>query len=312
MAITLAQAELYSTNMVYRGVIDEFYRASPIFPRMGFEDIVGNAHQYLRESTRGSAAFRSPNEIWTESTPTVAQVTVALKILGDDADIDEFLKKTRSNHTDIEGETIDSKVRDLKFAFLDAFYYGDDAINSKEFDGLHLLVPAGNRIAQGSGSTAAAMQVSNLDALIDEIEGYTPDILVFPKVLRRRLNAYMRLNGGTYQDTRDEWGNTVGEYNGIPLYVDDSIVTTEVIASGTYSTKTGGTNTSSVFAIRFDPKAIFGLQNGAIDVKKIADPLEDKDGARWRIKWYVSMGLGSTVSGAAIMDGIATNLGVTS
>ena len=99
MALTLAQAELYTTNSVYAGVIDEFYRATPIFPRLGFVDIVGNAHQYLRESTRGNAPFRSPTEVWTESTGTQAQVTVALKILGDDADIDNFLKKTRSNHT---------------------------------------------------------------------------------------------------------------------------------------------------------------------------------------------------------------------
>ena len=311
MALTLTQAELYTTNSVYAGVIDEFYRASPIFPRMPFDDVVGNAHQYLRESTRGNAPFRSPTEVWTESTPTQTQVTVALKILGDDADIDNFLKKTRSNHTDIEGEIIAGKARDLKFAFLDAFYYGDDAVNSKEFDGLHLLIPSGNRIAQGSGSTAAALQVSNIDAVIDEIEGYVPDILVFPKVVRRRLNAYMRLNGGTYQETRDEWGNMVSEYNGVPLYVDDSLVTTETIASGTYSAKTGGTNTGSIFAIRFDPKAVFGIQNGGVETYKVSDNLETKDGSRWRIKWYVSMGLGSTVSGAAVVDGIATNLAVT-
>ncbi len=311
MALTLAQAELYTTNMVYAGVIDEFYAASPIFTHLGFIDIVGNAYQYLRESTRGNAPFRGPLETWTESTPTQAQVTVALKILGDDADIDHFLKKTRSNHTDIEGEIIAGKARDMKFGYLDAFWYGDDSVNNKEFDGMQLLIPSGNRIGQGSSATGAALQISNIDAVIDEIEGYVPDILVTTKAVRRRINAYIRLNGGTYMESRDEWGNMVGEYNGVPLYVDDRLVNTETIATSTYSAKTGG-STSSLFAMRFDEKAIFGIQNGALEIKKVSDDLETKDGGRWRLKWYCGLGLGSTVSGAAVVDGILSSTAVVS
>lgn len=302
MALTLAQAELYTVNMVYRGVVEEFIRQSPIFARLPFIEVQGNAYQYLRESTRSSAAFYDPLDTWTESTGTVAQVTTALKILGGDADIDNFLKATRSDKTDIEAELIMEKVKAVKFAFLDAFYYGDDSVNAKSFDGIHALMPSGQQIHQGSGATGAALNMSNLDVLMDTVQDGPPDILVMPKALRRRINAFIRANG-LYEQERDQWGNMVSMYQGVPLYVDDSLVMTETIAGGAYSAKTGG-STGSIFALRFGPQDVFGIQNsGSIQVKKIRDELETKDGSRWRIKWYVSIGLGRTISVARI-DGI--------
>lgn len=311
MALTLAQAELYSTNLVYRGVIDEFYRSSPIFPHLEFIEIEGNAYQYLRESTRATVAFRDPQETWTESTGTQTQITAVLRILGGDADIDNFLKVTRSNYTDLENELIMGKVRDTKWAFLDAFYYGDNTVNAKEFSGLHALTTAGQTVEEGSGGAAGTWNVSNLDLLIDTIVDGPPDLLVCSKASRRLLNAYVRANG-TYTMDRDEWGNTIQTYNGVPVYVDDSIVNTESISGTSYSAKTGGTNSSSMFAVQFGPTGVFGLQNsGSISVKKIREEMEDKDGARWRVKWYTGLALGSTVKLAKI-TGIATTTAMVS
>ena len=302
MALTLAQAELYTTNQVYRGVVEIFTRQSPILGYLPFETIVGNAFQYVRESASSSVAFRDPEETWTESTSTVTQITTALKILGGDADVDNFLKKTRSNYVDIMAELISEKVRETKKAFLDAFYYGDDAVNAKEFDGLHLLMNSSNDINQGSSATGAALSMANLDTLIDTILDGPPDILVMPKQIRRRINAYVRINGGTYQESRDDWGNTIQMYNGIPMYVDEGLVLTETIASSTYSAKTGGA-TGSIFAIKFGmPGGVFGIQNGTVEVKPLGD-LETKDAVRTRVRWYCGLGLGN-YEGLTRVDGI--------
>ena len=305
MGLTLAQAQLYTTNKVQAGVLEEFVRMSPVLQRLPFSDINGNALQYLRESTRSSSAFMDPLDTWTENTGTVTQVTVALKILGGDADIDHFLKNVHSNYTDIEAELIAEKAKSMKFAFLDAFYYGDDSVNAKEFDGLHQIInTVGNaqQINQGSGSTGAPLSMANLDVLMDTIQDGPPDCLLTTKAIRRRVNRYIRDNG-LWEQNRDEWGTMVQEYNGVPIYVDDSLVMTETIASADYSAKTGGA-TGSIFAVRFGPKDVFGIQNsGGISIKKLTDQLETKDASRWRLKWYVGMGLGRTISVARI-DGI--------
>ena len=309
MALTLAQAELYTTNMVYRGIIEEFIRQSPIFPRLSFMEVVGNAYQYLRESTRSGAAFYDPLDTWTESTGTVTQVTIGLKILGGDADIDNFLVSTRSDKTDIESELIMEKVKSVKFTFLDGFYYGDDSVNAKAFDGLHALVPTAMQLHEGATTVAGGLNISTLDELMDLIEDGPPDILVMPKAIRRLINAYIRANG-LFEQNRDEWGNMVQMYAGVPIYVDDSLVTTEALTGGAYLSKTGGTTCGSIFAIRFGPKDVFGIQNsGSIAVKKIRDELDDKDAKRYRIKWYCGLGLGYTKSLARI-DGIASTTAV--
>ena len=301
MALTLAQAELYSTNQAYRAVVEIFTYMSPIFGKLSFEDIVGNAFQYVRESTRSSVAFRDPEETWTESQGTVTQVTTALKILGGDVDVDEFLKKTRSNYVDIVAHLTAEKVRELKKTFLDTFYYGSTTVNAKEFSGLHTLMDGSMDLHEGSSTTGDELTFSNLDALIDLIENGSPDCLIMPKAIRRRINAFIRATGGTYMETRDEWGNTIQSYNTLPIYVDDSLVMTETIASDAYATKTGG-STGSIFAVRFGNKGVFGIQNGTIETKVIGQ-LEDKDAARTRVRWYVGLGL-YDYKGLARLDGI--------
>src|SRR3989304_892071 len=79
---TIAQADLYSTNDVFRGIVEEIIEDSPIFNFMPFVGILGNSLQYLRESTLPGGEFYNPGGTWTEGTPTVTQHTAALKILG--------------------------------------------------------------------------------------------------------------------------------------------------------------------------------------------------------------------------------------
>ena len=53
-----------------------------------------------------AASFYDVGDTWTEATPTFTQVTATLKILGGDADVDNFLQATYSDPTDLEAEMI--------------------------------------------------------------------------------------------------------------------------------------------------------------------------------------------------------------
>ncbi|MFQ5860853.1 MAG: major capsid protein, partial [Dehalococcoidia bacterium] len=97
MALTLAEAAKLSQDMLLTGVIETIIQESPILQTLPFIEVVGNGLTYNQENTLPSAAFYDVGDAWAESTPTFTQVTATLKILGGDADVDNFLKATRSN-----------------------------------------------------------------------------------------------------------------------------------------------------------------------------------------------------------------------
>jgi len=300
--LTLVEAQKYSLDTLLKGVIETIVTESDVLKKLPFKTVVGNALKYNRENTLPAAGFYSVGDTWTESTQTVTAVTSSLTILGGDADVDMFEKQTLQNLQDTEAVTISSKSKAIARKFDDTFVYGDTAVNAKEFDGLHKLMPAGGKIHQGSGSTVAALSMAKLDEMIDAVKPGRPQALVMNKTMRRRIKAYYRGTSGFVQEVGED-GKPLFFYGDIPVLLDDWIVNTETIASGDYSAKTGGTGTS-IFACKFgeDEKGVTGLQNGTIQ-KEDLGKLETKDAKRWRLKWYCGLALFSALALGRV-DGI--------
>ena len=102
MALTLVEASKLSDDTLAAGVIETIAAESPVLQRLPVIEIVGNGLTYNRQNTGPNAAFYDVGDTWTEDTPTFTQLTANLKILGGDADVDNFLKTTRSNLQDLE------------------------------------------------------------------------------------------------------------------------------------------------------------------------------------------------------------------
>src|SRR5512142_2377779 len=100
MAQTLAESAKISTNMVFKGVVQTAYTHSQILRFLPFMPIAGNAYQYSRESAASTANVYDPGDAITESTTSFTQVTVSLKRIIGDAEIDEFGQVTRSDQVD--------------------------------------------------------------------------------------------------------------------------------------------------------------------------------------------------------------------
>jgi hypothetical protein len=302
MALTLTQAEYYSQNKLVKGIVDTIVKESPILARLPFADLVGNALAINRESTQPTVSWRPVNGTWTESTGEVSQVTFALKILGGDADVDNFLKKTRSNVNDLMAVQVKMKAKAMAHEFEDCFVYGT-ASGTNEFDGLHTLMASltGQMLHAGSSSTGAALTTALMDQLIDLIPGGKPDLILMNKTVRRRLSAYLR-TVGSYTTSRDDWGNQWVMWQEVPILTSDWLVQTETISTSAYAAKTGGA-CSSVFAIRFgEGDGLIGIQNGGINTE-VWEKLETKDASRTRMKWYAGLALYSPISIARI-DGV--------
>jgi len=302
MALTLAEASKLSNDVLLQGVVETVVKDSPVLQQLPFIEIVGNGLTYNRENALPSIDFYDVGDTWDESTPTFEQKTANLKIMGGDADIDNFLKATRSNVQDLEASIIELKAKALKQKFDEIFIYGDSVTNFKQFDGLRLLIDTTSASDQviAMGATGASLTLDKLDELIDAVKGGKPDMLLMSRRSRRKLNTLVRAAGGMMDTDRDNWGNFVQLWDGIPIGVNDWILDTHTVVDSLEDDTTGG-ECSTIYAVQFGEGALCGLTSpGFLQVEPIG-PLENKDASRTRVKWYCSLALFSTVKAAALI-----------
>jgi hypothetical protein len=280
--LTLVESAKLSQDMLRRGVIETIIEDSPIFNRLPFLTIEGNSYKYNQETTLGNASFYPVNGVWVESTGTVTQKTANLSILGGDADVDNFIQRTRSDVNNQMALQTRMKAKAVGRAYETAFITGDVDADSNAFDGIRELTPAG-QVLEG-GTSGAALTLTLLDQLIDLIKGGKPDILLMSKRTRLRLKVLLAASSHYVESGTDAFGRQVIFYDGIPVEVSDFMPNDE-------TGSVGGTALSSVYAIHFSSEeGLTGLHNGDIETIDIGQ-LESKDATRVRLRWYTSLAL---------------------
>ncbi|MBI2980344.1 MAG: phage major capsid protein [Chloroflexi bacterium] len=302
MALTLAEAAKLSNDMLLQGVVETIIKDSPVIRELPFVEITGNGLTYNQENTLPTIDFYDVGDNWAESTPTFTQKTANLKIMGGDADVDNFLKATRSNLQDLEAAVVELKAKALRDKFDEIFIYGNATASPKQFDGLRKLIDTGTASAQviAAGASGATLTLAMLDELIDAVKGGKPAMLLMSRRSRRKIGALVRAAGGMMETDRDKWGNFIQFWDGIPIGVNDWILDTHVVSGSVETATTGGT-CSAIYAIQFGEGALCGLTApGHLTVEPIGS-LETKDATRTRIKWYVSLALFSMVKAAALI-----------
>jgi len=273
---------------------------------------------YNQEKTLPTIDFYDVGDIWAESTPTFEQITTTLKIMGGDADVDNFLKSTRSNVQDLEAAVIELKAKALRRKFEQTFIYGrctasgGEAIaGAKEFDGLVRLIDTHVQSDQliCIGDTGGTLTLDYLDKLIDTVKGGKPGMLVMSRRSRRKINSLVRASGGMIETERDNFGNFIQLWDGIPIGAsdfildnhDDPVDGVEADPPGHAEAEGPGHDNSIIYAIQFGEGALCGLTSpGHIQAEPVGS-LEIKDASRTRIKWYVSLALFSEVKAAALI-----------
>jgi hypothetical protein len=304
--MTLVEAAKYSNDVLQAGIIEKLVYDDPILERLPFKEVIGNGLTYDVEKTMSGASFYSVGDEWNESTSEVDQHTAVLKILGGDADVDNFLKATRSNVNDIMQEQIDAKIKAVKYLFHRAFWYGYITGEPKYFDGLQYLIrsstsPYDNVVAVATSSgTPTALSLERAEKGIDLCRDGA-DLCVMTKLMRRSINKYLKGVGGI--TSTEIQGKTVQTINEVPIAVDD-VLSNDESCDLAYGTNESGTtvyghnyadgtslgdddNATSIFFLKFAPDACCGLHNAPITYDPIGK-LEKKDAERIRIKWYVS------------------------
>ncbi len=281
MAMTKAEAAKLTNDLLLRGVVETIVKESSVLQLLPFMEVTGTSVTYNREATMPAATFFDVGDTWTEATPTFTQVTANLKILGGDADVDNFIQATYADPNDIEAEVVTSRAKSIAHVFSDSFFNGDSGLNPKTFDGLTKVV-TGTGQEVTAGANGAQLTLDMMDAMIDLIMPGKPDAIFLSRRTRRKLSSLRRASGNLLEVDVDQFGQRALFYDGIPLYVDDFISDTQVQGSS-------GSVCSSVYGVKFGQGAgALGLEHGGIQIEKVGE-LETKDATRWRLKWYTGL-----------------------
>lgn len=281
MAMTKAEAAKLTNDLLLRGVIETIVKESELLTLLPFMEVTGTAVTYNREATMPAASFYDVGDTWTEATPTFTQLQATLKILGGDADVDNFLQATYADPNDIEAEVIANRAKAVAHKFSDTFFNGDTTADPKSFDGL-IKVLNGSAQEIAAGTNGAQLTLDLMDQLIDLVKPGKPDALFLSRRSRRKLSALRRASGNLLETAVDAFGRRALFYDGIPLVVDDFISDTETQGSS-------GAVCSSIFAVKFGQGVgVMGLEHGGIQLEPVGE-LETKDATRWRLKWYAAI-----------------------
>ena len=280
MALTLTESAKLSQDMLLTGVIETIVKDSPVLQAIPFIEVVGNGLTYNQEKTLPSVSFYDPGDAWNESTPTFTQVTANLKILGGDADVDNFVKATRSNLQDLEATVVALKAKATQQKFDATFIDGDSDADSKAFDGIDKLTAASQTVSMGTNG--ATLTLDKLDETIDKVRGGKPDMLIMSRRSRRKLTALGRAAGsGVVVADRNDFGMMTDYYDGVPVGVSDFVSDAKTVGSNS--------DCSTVYAVQWGEGAVAGLTApGGMQAERVGS-LETKDATRVRVKWYVAI-----------------------
>lgn len=278
--LTIQEWAKLNNNPLASGVVEVFAKENPVLNALGFQNVAGNAYRYNVEEALPGVAFRDFNEAYAESTGLILSQTEALRIIGGDSDYDvaEIAMQTGDNDTRAVHDAMKAKA--LSLTWLKTFFDGDNSANAKEFDGLNRRLTGSQLLS--AGANGAALTLDMVDDLIDAVAG-EPSMLLMNKAHRRALTKLARGTANLHWDV-DNFGRQVAVYAGIPIGIVEADAANNPIL-GFDETQGTANNASSIYAVRFDPAMLHGIQTAPMSVRDLGE-IEAKPAYRTRIEWY--------------------------
>lgn len=231
MAVTLSEAKKNVQDALTQGVIDEFRKNNFLLENLTFDDAVsptgGGAtltYGYTRQVTQPTAQFRAVNEEYTPHEVTKQRHTVDLKIFGGTFQLDRIIAGMGGIADEVQLQ-MTQKIKAAKALFNDTVINGDSAVNAKAFDGLDKALTGsstefmpGTAIDLSNAESIKANYVEFLHLLnkfMKTLDG-KPSFLASNSDMITAIQLCAQL-AGRYQITKNEFGEQVESYNGIPL-----------------------------------------------------------------------------------------------
>lgn len=187
MPITLAQAQVNTTNDVDFAVIDNLRRYGGwLLDQIVFDDVVtpgtGGASLtfgYTRLTTAAPAAFRALNTEYTPGQATRTRYTVDLKVLGGSYNIDRVLANLGPAATNEVAFQTQQMLVSIQTRFAQEVILGDTAVDANGFDGLDKsLTGTTTELTTATNWTPASITTQVLaNAELDKLDAWLSGIV---------------------------------------------------------------------------------------------------------------------------------------
>lgn len=231
MPVTLDEAKKNVQDDLQMGVIDEFQKSNWILEHITFDDAVsptgGGAtpsYTYTRLKTQPTAQFRAINSEYTPTEVTKEKHTVEIKVFGGAYQIDRVIASMGGIISEVELQQA-QKIKAAQALFNDTFINGDVGVTVNGFDGLDKALTGSSTEYNTEGvidlSTSDAVTknymyfLDMLDEFLGGLDG-APSFIAGNNKLIAKLRACAR-RASMYSVTKDNWGNQVESYAGIPF-----------------------------------------------------------------------------------------------
>lgn len=228
MPVTLEQAKVAMHTPFEMRVIDEFRRASFLMDRLIYDNAVSPGtggsnlvYGYTQLKTPATAEFRDINQEYTPNEAERTKKTTNLKILGGSYQIDRVIQSTSGQINEAAFQA-QQKILGAANLFHHTIINGDEAVDSKSFDGLDKLLTGTDTelntdkvldLTDPSADKFALLDA--LDAFLSELDGLPSMIMGNNKLITKLKGAARR--AGYLTPTEDAFGRTVDGYNNIPF-----------------------------------------------------------------------------------------------
>jgi hypothetical protein len=230
-SVTLAEAAKLQNNVLVQGVIESIVTVNQVYNVMPFDQIVGNAIEYNRENALGGVDVigvggdDSVNVISAQAktAATFTAVTSSLKVILGDAYVDHFVQTTMNSPNDQKAIQVASKAKGIARQFQDLMVTGDNNGDSKQFDGLQILVPTAQKVNYSSTIMTLDM-LDELMAMVKSKDGEVDFFMMPINGIRKYYSLLRALGGAGINETvQIPGGGMAPAYRGVPIFRNDWI-----------------------------------------------------------------------------------------
>ena len=227
MAITLLEAKVGMADKVDQQIVDMFRRSSQLLDGMVFDNCISPGtggstltYGYIQLKTPSTAAVRTVGGEYTPGEAKREKKTTTAAIMGGAFQVDRVLQNT-SGAADEVAFQAEQKIKATANFFHNMVINGDAAEGG--FDGLKKLISGTQNELTGAVSPATSSELDeNYNAFLDEMDAFIsvldgqPSMLLMNRAMLTKLRSIAR-RAGYYDRAKDDFGNTVETYAGIPM-----------------------------------------------------------------------------------------------
>ena len=227
MAITLMDAKVGMSDKVDQAVVDMFRRSSPLLEKLTFDNVISPGtggstltYGYIQLKSPSTAQLRALGDEYTPGDALREKKTVSAVIMGGSFQVDRVLQNT-SGAADEVAFQAEQKIKATANFFHNMVINGD--AEQGGFDGLKkLLKNTSNELSSRYELNTPSITDSHYNAFLDEMDALiaavdgTPDLLLMNTMMLTKLRSVAR-RAGYYERSRDDFGNVVETYAGIPM-----------------------------------------------------------------------------------------------